>query len=319
MMVLYFVIGSLVNWLVKNPGAQGRRIAIDVAIWPKVAHLWLTVFWHSQLWFWRDTALNPWSFLGILGLFCLSLWLTMRSQGRWLRCSLEALLYVIIAFTVAYAPVLAPKDFQVSFRYAMATMPLLLYVALWSTWQIASHFHKAWLARVASCAIAATAVIVCNQFTELFIVGPQDKALAHVRIRLQTEALPYIQSGQRLTVAMRCNFDPPRLYGYVAPGLEYGMRIWQYQEQCVSAVVHGLRMLGIETTLAPPDSMVHKYTERVHVVSTKWGTIIATHNSMTNEEIAVTTGSAAHSLTFAPGEEGEYASFDIYRAFFRRM
>jgi hypothetical protein len=316
MMALYFVLGSLLNLLVKNPGGAGRKIGIDISMWPKLVNLWLTALWHSELWFWRDTSATPWPFIAIVALFLTALWTNVRRRAATLWASFIAIACVCFAFAIAYAPVLAPaaKDFQVSFRYGIATMPLLLFVSMWAIWQIASHFAKAQWAGVFLVVVTTSTVVLCNLWTEHYIVGPQDRALRHVRERLEAEAVPLIHTGKSVTVAIQCNFDPPAIHGYVAPRFEYGMRIWQYQEQCVSAIVHGLRMAGIETTLGPPHEMVHDYRKNLHIVKTKWGTIVATHKKMTAEEIVAVSHAGVPVIALFSGEEGEYVPFAIYRS-----
>lgn len=284
-MLLYLLAGNAFLALVNHGGPQGRHLAIDPQLGPKLLHLWQTVLWHSQFWFWWDTGSDVFPFLALVVLFAVALWFRVRRLRRRLIAVSLAFVVIASAFAIAYAPVLAPRDFLASFRYAMATMPLLLYVAFWATEEIVTRLADQRWAILLPTAIAALGVVVCNLMLERHIVGPQDAALAYVRQRLESEALPAIKAGQKVTVAIDCNFARPGIYGYVGAHFEYDLRLWQYQEQCVSAVVHGLRMLGIESTLAPPRSMIHKYGPHNHIVLTQWGAIIATDDGILREQL----------------------------------
>lgn len=313
----YFVLGKIFQGMTYVNSGGDRALGVSFALWPKLLWLKDAFFWHSQLWFWRGADMLPWFACLVLMMFSggLVFWRRdMAMRPAWL------LFYGIAAatcFALCYAPVIAASNIGgVNFRYTLATMPLLLFLSLWGAWRMAHTLRTMRVFHVLLATACLFFTAYANYQLETRVAGAQAHELAFVREALAREALPGIQEKKPLDVVVACDFHAKRSFEYNHPDFEYGMRMRYYPDQCIAAVVHGLRVLGVDSVGAKSNELIRdEVNDRITLV-TPWGRIIAVDEHLSDAEIAYGNNRPPVIIRFA--DAGEMTPYASLRHFWKR-
>ena len=148
----------------------------------------------------------------------------------------------------------APDDgISFTFRYTLATMPLLLYVVFWSINCITDFSGQLrFLKMSAQCAnaffilVAIFAIGYANMMTADGIVGPQDSDYRFIESQLSEKVIPLVQQNKLVALhVIDCDhgINYPFQKG-IPEAFEYGMRLCSYPHHLVGGVSHSMMALG---------------------------------------------------------------------------
>jgi hypothetical protein len=202
--------------------------------------------------------------------------------------TLYAIAYIAFFFFLSYSPILASPEFQITFRYAITTMPILLFVAFWSIHTLFDalfkhHYLLNQISRMISSiilfAITTFGLIYANMMLADGIVGPHDQDFTNIQHQLNEKVIPLLKDNKQVVIhAIACDKEIPA-YGVNLPiHLEYGMRICQYQQQVIGVIIHSLRKLGYASNFNAHNEVIYHENEII-VNKTPWGSLVVNNQS----------------------------------------
>ncbi|MCD6038611.1 MAG: hypothetical protein K0S27_11 [Gammaproteobacteria bacterium] len=162
-----------------------------------------------------------------------------------------------ILFVLAYSPLLALPGISYTFRYTVATMPILLYLFFWSVNEnsILYTVEHLFLTNLLKkfCAILFIGIMLfgmyhANMMTADGIVGPQTRDFEFIERELTEKFIPLIKQHKRIALhVIECDQSLGKSYIYephVPNNLEYGMRLCMFPNHLIGAINHSLMTLG---------------------------------------------------------------------------
>jgi hypothetical protein len=300
MMVFYYVFCRLIHLLFHVPTKGSRVSVIDTShITDKFTQIVDVLGWHSNLWLWNDLApFFKTPAVLLFGLFFLAL---MKQYS--FKNAIYTLLAVLLFFLLSYSPILASPEFQITFRYTITTMPILLYLVFWSITTLTPRMLNA----VICIAIAVFGLTYANIMVADGIVGPNTKDFASVEQQLKEKVLPLLEKNQPIVIhGIACDKIPQTYAPKVPTHLEYSMRICQYQQQVIGVIIHSLRKMGVASNFNQHNEVIYN-TDEIVVKNIPWGTLVV--NSVDN----FNADSSQQIVTIDTRTLPPYHHFDFYR------
>jgi len=329
-MVYYYIFCRLVHLVFHVKTNNGRAAVIDLSqIGEKIKHFYDTTGWHSSLWFWKSTGpLHQTPFILIVVVFCLALIKTGKLNGETcLRNNLKhaslALLITFIFYSLSYSPIFASPELLVTFRYTITTMPIFLYLIFWSVNVLIGtlFLNRPLLNKIIN--TCNSIVFVCVAFFGLTyanimladgIVGPHTQDFDNIQKQLNEKVLPLLKQNKQIVIhAIACdNGDEATRFAPNIPSqFEYGMRICQYQQQVLGAIVHSLKKMGYASNFNRKNKLVHKENEII-VNDIPWGTLVVTSAINRNVDLREYTENNRPVITIDTLAMPIYQRFDFY-------
>jgi len=260
-----------------NSGRVGVGL---MAILPRIPWVFPILKWHSLLWVYLPGHwLSYYPLLAILSFLFVSL--IKLSNHQPVNIMAKNLVMVpsvlFILFLLCYLPSLAAPEDSISytFRYTVATMPLLLYTLFFSLETI---LHKA--ANLFFIAMAAFGIYDCNLMLGDGIVGPQTSDFNFLKSELHQKVVPLLKQN-KLVLLHVINCESYSAYHFekdVPNAMEYGMRLCVFPTHIVGAVDSTLRSLGYASNYqrantAPGDA------DTIILNDVPWGNLIVSSRS----------------------------------------
>lgn len=331
MMLFYFVFIHVFHFVFHVNLSYGRPAVLDTThIMTRVLGIFNVIEWHSWLWKWDNTTTwlhSPINIIIALFIFTAtisSIILKKDSLTTAIKHSIILLGLIFFAFFMSYSPIFATAENVVSFRYTMATMPILLYLIFWSitilsdsssyTYTLINLFVKS---TAISILIATTifGVIYCNWMIADGIVGPHDHDFAYIQEQLKSKVLPIINKPNTQVVIHAIGCDSGRNYHYakgLPTALEYGMRLCEFQQQIIGSIFHSMMVMGHLPNYHNHNEVVYNDNEII-VKNTPWGTLIVNDGKDIKHELPQYTENKRELVEIDFTKAPEYKPFDLYK------
>jgi hypothetical protein len=329
LMIAYYIACRLVH-LIFHVNTQGNRVSVINfhQILNNLKQVYDVLGWHSNFWFWDNVTPflhNPIVFIVPIFIFALFKNLkmvnTQPTHKPFQKISL-VLFITLLFFFLSYSPILASPDFIITFRYALTTMPILLYTLFWSInilmgtlflrhfyLNSASNFLSAFL-------FIATALFglgYANLMLADGIVGPHQQDFDNIQKQLHDKVLPLLKDNKQVVIhAIACDQTPMQYGSNVPTQFEYGMRICQYQQQVIGVVIHSLRKMGYASNFNKHNEVIYKDNEII-VNNTPWGSLVVSSSDKTDKELAMYTENNRAIITIDARHLPTYQQFSFYK------
>lgn len=187
----------------------------------------------------------------------------------------KELAILAIFFFMCYSPMLAGQQLEITFRYTLATMPLLLYILFWSIQKISP---SAVLANLIFAGTAIFGVYFSNLMLTDGIVGPQTNDFRYIKAELSQKVLPLIKQNKLVALhVIDCTESKYEFEKGIPYTLEYAMRLCQIPHHLVGGVSHGLMALGV-TSNRRRGNMAFSDGKLFVLQDVPWGNIIINGN-----------------------------------------
>ncbi len=290
LMIGYYVFGRLIHLLLHVNLTTGRSAIITTTdIIPRMFGIFEVISWHAHLWWWNDlTAIFSPPLLLILTLLILAMIrLNYHSPLKRKIITITQVISVVFFFLfMSYSPILASPDIVYTFRYGMVTMPILLYVGLWSIFQLlASTSRLSKFASIAFCmALTMSAIGTANLMLADGVVGPHDNDFAFIQAQLTQHVIPLLEKNQKVLLHATDCIGKNMLAEHTPRAFEYGMRTCQYQQQVIGVIIHSLRKMGYASNENAHNKVIY-YDNEIVVEDTPWGTLVVTNLDKPSEYI----------------------------------
>ncbi len=291
MMLIYFTTIILVHFLFNVDLQIGNRPGTL-----ETAHLFSRFQWifdillmHSSLWLWGTSHFQPpLSLITICSIFAIALihvcFLNRTKNIKAISIDIiKSFGIVFLLFFLAYSPVLATSERSYTFRYTLATMPILLYVFFWSIHKLSDSPHSKYsflnipkmLSSLIFITIAVFGVCYANLMMSDGIVGPHENDFNYVQQQLRDHVIPLLKQNKKVIIhAIDC--DSGKNYSYsknIPIANEYGMRTCQFQQQVIGVIIHSLYMMGYPSNYNRHNTVIYGNNE-MEVKDTPWGNLI---------------------------------------------
>jgi hypothetical protein len=357
--VFYYLVIQVVHRLFPVDYPNFRSAVVNTShLLPRLFTIFRTMIWHSNLWWWQGFvgwSRVPIAIISIL--FVIALWNVLSKRKNSTEQIIKKLFFnlglVFLLFFLAYLPILATTDVGFTFRYGIATMPMLLYVALWSIDTIVSRVNQTDLAKVSQIssqslaqrlaaifyiALTVFAVLRANLMLADGIVGPHTNDFNFIQQQLTAKALPYIQLHERIILhVIDCDNGISKLYPGKTPeeyfaylgkytyppqiptAFEYGMRTCQFSQLALSVVIHSLNLYGYPSNYHRPNDINWNVNELV-VKATPWGDLIV--NGVDDPHLAQLHYSDKNMPTLVTIDmryEPRYQHLEFYKNLFQKL
>jgi hypothetical protein len=244
--------------------------------------------WHSNMWLWSGITTwknSPIIFISLL--FAIALIqaykkLNIQSWLLILKKTFFTVAVIFILFCLAYSPIMASPDPQSNFRYAIDTMPLLLYISFWSINEIAIAVKQPRSLRInkfmsSLLFISVTIFGICyaNLMLADGIVGPHVNDFEFIEKEINEKVFPLIKQHRPVLLHfIDCNKGINYSFPKKVPdAFEYGMRSCMFQQVPLSIAVHILNLYGYPSNYNRENKIVWNKDELV-VSDIPWGYMI---------------------------------------------
>jgi hypothetical protein len=320
MMGFYYICIILVHKLYPVNYLNFRSAVVDKAhIFPRLLKIFSIMSWHSNMWWWKSfTSWKNSPILVIYFLFGVALWLVNVKKG--LHDSLQitknimvTLAIVFLLFFMAYSPVMATPEIGFTFRYAICTMPFLLYISFWSVNEIAVSFDKTlWntVLKTSSALLFIGLTIYGIGYANLMIgdgiVGPNEHDFKYLEQQITAKVIPLLKQHKKVTLHLiDCDNGSSKLYpgktttqflqymalirqnyhypANIPTAFEYSMRSCQFLQFPLSATIHILKLYGYSSNYNRLNDVIWNNNEII-VKDTPWGDLIV--NGVDNPHLA---------------------------------
>jgi hypothetical protein len=331
MMVFYYIFCRAIH-LLYHVKTNGSRVSvIDTShLLDKFKQVYDVLGWHSNLWLWKDLS----SFIHtpifiLLGLFLIALMRSGKQHGIQnsranIKHAVSMLAITLLFFFLSYSPILASPEKQVTFRYTITTMPILLYLFFWSIDKLIcspSFLSKIIAILNASLLIGITlfGLTYANLMVADGIVGPHTQDFASVQQQLKEKVLPLLEQNQTVVIhGIACDKEPRDYPPNVPTHLEYSMRICRFQQQVVGVIIHSLRKMGYASNFNQHNDIAY-HPEEIVVNNTPWGTLVVNSTDNTEEELRQYTDNQRQIITIDTRSLPPYQHLDFYRQLLARF
>jgi hypothetical protein len=205
---------------------------------------------------------------------------------------------VFIFFFLAYSPVLASPEFQVTYRYGLVTMPIILYLIFWSINAIVNSYSSdnayiflKFIRAIVFMLATLAAICYSNMMVADGIVGPHHQDFTYIQNQLQQKVLPLLKNNQKVVIhAIDC----------------------QYQQQIIGVVIHSLMKMGHASNYSKHNVVIYHDNEII-VKDTPWGTLVVNGANNDNNDLTQYTGNDKTIVTIDTREMPPYQSFSFYK------
>jgi hypothetical protein len=273
LMVGYYIFSRLFQKILHVNMHTSRATVIETShLTARFMHIFDILSWHSQLWLW--TAIQS-SYTPLIALTTLFIFAIYRIKPAHLtRSIITAIATVFLFFLISYSPILASSEFGGGpFRYALITMPILLYILCWSINTILQSYSQRFfsiLRTILFTSLTLFAIGYSNLMLADNIVGPHDQDFTAIQTQLREKVIPLLAEHKRVLIhAIDCadgTQDGP-------VHLEYDMRICQFQQQVISVITHSLTKLGYASNYNNHNDILWQ-EKQIIVKDTPWGTLV---------------------------------------------
>lgn len=322
LMILYFLLIKLTHWVFQVDLSYGRPAVIDTTnLLSRVSEIFGILAGHANFWMYDgNLSLFQPMILSILALASLALAkLSFKNIKSSIYNIITTLSVIFLLSFLAYSPIFASPERQLTIRYTLVTMPILLYLALWSCNEIicslSPKFIKLGKLFINLAFISLTSFGVCyaNIMVADGIVGPHQHDFDYVQQQLNEKVIPLLKENKKVVIhAIDC--DSGKTYS-IAPNvpqnLEYSMRTCQYQQQVIGVIFHSMMSMGHLPNYHAHNTTIYKDNEII-VKDTPWGDLIV--NSK-NEKPTTT----KELVTIDMRDNPIYQRFEFYKNLIKTM
>ncbi|HEU5281036.1 MAG TPA: hypothetical protein VFU82_03540, partial [Gammaproteobacteria bacterium] len=334
LMVFYYLSSRAVH-LLFHVRLDGSRVAVI-----NTEHLlsrlnWLAevLGWHSYFWRWNNTPpLYQTPFVFLLPIFTLAIFVTHFKNGyqstlKAITKTLASLGILLTFFFLSYSPILATSEYIITYRYSLVTMPILLYLTLWSISVLLtpsctnkSISNLFGFLRVSLYSIfILSGVYYANLRLADNIVGPHDNEFTYVQQQLNKNVIPLIQKNKKVLIhAIACDPNNTGLEGDATTSFEYGMNICQYQQQVIGVIIHSLYKDGIPSNFNDHNNVIYGENE-ITVKDTPWGTLLVNGPSNTKIDGKAYRAQGYEIVTLDTRNIPVYRKYSLYRKVMNRL
>lgn len=285
LMVLYYIAIHYVHKIFAVDTANRAAVINTSHLFDRLLGIFDIMSWHSNMWLWNDiTHWNNSPIAAICVLFTVALLainLPLCNARVIFKNTIITLIITFALFCMAFSPVMASPDGQSTFRYAIATMPMLLYITFWSLHVIVTSLGNTLLARSIQLACSLTFIVVtffgisyANLMIGDGIVGPHEQEFAYIQQQLTEKVLPLLKQHKKVTLHL-IDCDGEYHFGKGVPtAFEYSLRVCsQFQQEAISVVTHSLNLYGYASNYNRVNTVIWNDKEII-VRDIPWGDII---------------------------------------------
>lgn len=279
----YFIFMHIFHWFFQVNLSSGRVGVGLMTIFPRIPWVFPILEWHSLLWVYLPGHwLSYYPLVIILALLFFSLIKVSHHQPE--KIMMQNLVMVpstlFILFLLCYLPSLAAPEDTISytFRYTVATMPLLLYTLFWSMETLGHRIHK--VINLLFISVAVFGMYYCNLMLADGIVGPQTSDFNFLKSELHQKVVPLLKQN-KLVLLHVINCESYSAYHFekdVPDSMEYGMRLCVFPTHIVGAVDSSLRSLGYSSNKRKANSAPGD-AETIILNDVPWGNLIVSSRS----------------------------------------
>lgn len=333
MMIAYYVFIILFHKIFQVDLSGTRTAVVHTAhLISRLMQIFDILSWHSSFWFWDNTyPLSHSPLFPLLGLLILALIRVNRligisSKRVLLKRITFSLVTLFALFFLAYSPVFASPDYIITYRYTLATMPILLYALFWSIETLfCSGFWKYTTLTAIGNKIAPLILIsitfigigYANLMIADGIVGPHQHDFMYIQSQLEKKVIPLLQKNKKVIIhAIDCEGGKSYVYGKNVPtSIEYGMRTCQYQQQVIGVILHSLMSMGYLSNFHAHNTVIYNDNEII-VKNTPWGDLIV--NSKEKMDPRYSHQNNLQLVTIDMRSNSSYNQYDFYKSVFKK-
>lgn len=335
LMGFYYVCSRIFMHMHHIDPSSGRVTAVNTDhLFSRLAGIVEVAGWHGDLWWWNTTiSITQSRFMWIYGLFTIALVRLNWCHGiqNYRALILNVLQAIIVSFTLfflAYLPVMASPERIITFRYALVTMPMLLYLAFWSMQILVDFFPFRFspfkpLVKYSFFFFLGAITLYAMSFANLMladgIVGPHETDFAYIQQQLTDKVIPLLKQNRQVVIhGIACD-EAPKPIGPNLPGfIEYGMRTCQYQQQVIGVIIHSLTKMGYRSNYAKHNEVLY-HDKEIVVNNTPWGTLVVNSASNANNDLTPYTDHGRRSvITIDTRETPSYQHYGFYKTLWER-
>lgn len=335
MMGFYFIFCKIFHLLFSVDLSNGRSTVVDTThLFSRFMRIFDVLGWHSNLWLWSDvnplihTPLFAFLSIGITALILLNIKNGITHKVDILIHAVQTLGMVFILFFLSYSPIMATPELQITFRYALTTMPILLYLLLWSITEIIRFcaMRNAILKTILNtiCAIAfismtAFGMAYANLMLADGVVGPHTHDFEFIQQQLNDKVIPLLKQHKRVAIhAIACDEGPMNYAANIPVSLEYGMRICQFQQQVIGVIIHSLNKMGYPSNYSTHNNVVYG-TNEIAVKDTPWGALIVNSPSNSKNSLKPYIDNNMQVVTIDTRTMQPYQRFEFYKQVWAKL
>jgi len=284
LMISYYIFSRLFQKILHVNMHTHRATVIDTShIASHFMHIFDILIYHSQLWLWAIYPSSTTPLILLTAVFVFALYKMKPLNPIYFMVTTIAVVFLF--FFLSYSPILASSEFgSTPFRYALITMPILLYVFCWSMQTILTAYTSRFFATfriIFFSSLTLFAISYSNLMLADNIVGPHDQDFTAIQTQLREQVLPLLAQHKRVLIhAIDCANGSEETPVH----LEYDMRICQFQQQVISVIIHSLNKFGIASNDNNHNDILWNNKEIV-VRNTPWGTLVAHSGESSNNDL----------------------------------
>lgn len=327
LMIGYYLFCRLFHFIFHVDLESGRVAVIKTAhIVPRLARIFDVISWHSYLWLWTDTVKIWHSFFPyILALLVTALFIHYKASHNDLKKNFKqvtkTLFVLFLFFFLAYSPVLATHELEITYRYGIATMPLMLYLIFWSINALTPNRLKI-VSSMIFILLSIFGMGYANLMTADGIIGPHEHDFAFMQHELNAKALPLLALKKPFVIhAIACDSKDNKIGSNLPKSFEYGMRTCQYQQQVIGVLIHSLNQMGYESNYRRHNLITyidHHDDHKIIVQDVPWGVLVVDSSDSNLKDLSKIT----HKLpvvTIDTRTMQPYQRFELYQTLFRKI
>lgn len=289
MMVLYYIVIHYVHHIFEVDTSLRAAVIDSSHIFTRLLGIFDVMSWHSNMWLWNDTTTWKNSPIAIICILFISALTQLNLQNQYsnihvLIKNVALTLAIIFAlFFISFSPIMAAPDKPTTFRYAICTMPMLLYITFWSIDKISMFLGNLFFAKLCKL-ICSTLFITLTLFGIGYanlmlsdgIVGPHEQEFNYMQQQLTEKVLPLLKQHKKVALhIIDCSEAHPYPYPNNIPmAFEYSMRVCsEFQQEAISVVTHSLNLYGYPSNFNRHNTILWNDKELV-VRDIPWGDMI---------------------------------------------
>lgn len=333
LMVAYYVISRIFHFVFHVDLSNGRTAVLDTShLGARLLRVFDVINWHSSFWFWnntnsiRESYILPISVLYLVALVRLNLLNGVSKFQQVTKHVTQSLALTFLFFFLSYSPVLATPELVITYRYTLATMPILLYAVFWSITILSSELPSKTAIRIASVisfiiflGTATTGVYTANTMLAEGIVGPHEHDFQQVQAILNKSVIPQLKANRKVVIhAIACDEEPYPYPKGLPVSFEYGMRTCQYQQQVISVIIHSLMKAGYPSNFRRHNT-VDWHDNEIVVRDTPWGSLIVNSTSKANASFKQYVGKDQVVVTIDTRTISPYQPHEFYQNILKKV
>ncbi len=334
MMIFYYLFIIVFHKIFHVNVSYGRPAVIETThLVSRLLSIFHVLAWHANLWCWdsiHHELQSPIYYICLLFIFAIFYaHISNKIYNVKAICKNIGWTFVIAfsVFFLAYSPIFATSEVVITYRYTLATMPILLYIIFWSINTLATlfsaklHRNPAFfcqtLVSLFFISVTAFGVSYANIMTADGIVGPHAHDVAYVQQQLINKVIPELKNGKQVVIHARdCDSGHGYQYGANVPtALEYGMRYCQYQQQVIGVIFHSLMAMGYLPNNHGHNNVIYNENEII-VKDTPLGSLIVNSTSDSKSNLQKYAENKHKIVSIDMREIPPYQHFDFYKELF---